>query len=100
MINNGKAEEYKIGEFFVKNNIINQAQLNEALELQKDNKERRLGEILVTMGHISRDKLVMSLEMYIMTTDSDKIGINEWLDQDEIDIIIAKLEAAAKTKSS
>jgi hypothetical protein len=99
MAKNGKLDEFKIGNFFVENNIINQAQLDEALELQTFNKERRLGEILVTMGHISKDKLIMSLEMYIMTTDSDKIGINEWLDQDEIDIIIAKLEAA-KSKSS
>ena len=86
--------EYKIGEFFAKNDIITQAQLNEALELQTFNKERRLGEILVTMGHISKDKLIMSLEMYMMTIDSDKIGINEWLDQEEIDLIIQKLEAA------
>ena len=99
MAKNDKVDEFKIGKFFVENNIINQSQLDEALELQKFNKERRLGEILVTMGHISKDKLIMSLEMYIMTTDSDKIGINEWLDQDEIDIIIAKLEAA-KSKSS
>ena len=99
MAKNGKLDEFKIGNFFVENNIINQAQLDEALELQTFNKERRLGEILVTMGHISREKLIMSLEMYIMTTDSDKIGINEWLDQDEIDIIIAKLEAT-KSKSS
>jgi len=92
-------DEYKIGEFFIENNIINRAQLNEALELQTFNKGRLFGEILVTMGYISKEKLVMSLEMYMMTTDSDKIGINEWLDQDEIDIIIKKLEAA-KSKSS
>ena len=98
MADNNKPK-YKIGEFFIKNGIINQAQLEEALELQTFNKGRLFGEILVTMGYISKEKLVMSLEMYMMTTDSDKIGINEWLDQDEIDIIIKKLEAA-KSKSS
>ena len=98
MTNNSKAE-YKIGEFFLENSIIDQSQLKEALELQTFNKERLLGEILVTMGHISKEKLIMSLEMYILTTDSDKVGINEWLDQDEIDIIINKLEAS-KSKSS
>ncbi|MCL1865332.1 MAG: hypothetical protein FWF73_05915 [Spirochaetes bacterium] len=98
MAKNDKTE-YKIGEFLTKNNIINQHQLNDALELQTFNKERLLGEILVTMGYISKEKLIMSLEMYMMTTNSDKIGINEWLDQEEIDLIIKKLEAS-KLKSS
>jgi hypothetical protein len=98
MAKNDEAE-YKIGDFLVENSIINQSQLKEALELQKFNQERRLGEILVTVGHISRDELVMSLEMYMVQTDSDKVGINEWLDQEEIDIIIKKLESS-KTKSS
>ena len=98
MTNNSKAK-YKIGEFFIEQKIINQSHLDEALELQKFNKERLIGEILVTMGSISKEKLVMSLEVYMMTTDSDKIAINEWLDQDEIDMIIKKLEAA-KSKSS
>ena len=91
--------DYKIGEFFVKNNIINQAQLDEALELQTFNKERLFGEILVTLGFVSREKLIMSLEMFVMTTDSDYIAIHEWLDQEEIDIIIKKLEAV-RPKSS
>lgn len=98
MAKNDEAE-YKIGDFLVENSIINQSQLKEALELQTFNQERRLGEILVTVGHISRDELVMSLEMYMVQTDSDKVGINEWLDQEEIDIIIKKLESS-KTKSS
>ena len=98
MAKNDEAE-YKIGDFLVENSIINQSQLKEALELQTFNQERRLGEILVTVGHISRDELVMSLEMYMLQTDSDKVGINEWLDQEEIDIIIKKLESS-KTKSS
>ena len=98
MVKNSEAE-YKIGDFLVENSIINQFQLEEALELQTFNKERLLGEILVTVGHISKEELIMSLEMYMVKTDSDKVGINEWLDQEEIDIIIKKLEAS-KTKSS
>jgi len=98
MTNNSKAK-YKIGEFFIEQKIINQSHLDEALELQKFNKERLLGEILVTIGSITKEKLIMSLEMYMMTTDSDIISINEWLDQEEIDIIIKRLEAA-KSKSS
>lgn len=99
IMNNSKEEEYKIGKFFIENGIINEAQLKEALELQKDNKERLLGEILVTMGVLSKEDLIMALEMYMMMTDSDDIGIDEWLDQDEIDMVLKKLDTP-KSKSS
>jgi len=94
-----KDEEYKIGKFFTENGIINDYQLNEALELQKDNKERLLGEILVTLGFLSKEDLIMALEMYMMMTDTDNIGIDEWLDQDEIDMMLKKLDPS-KSKSS
>jgi hypothetical protein len=92
-------DEYKIGRFFTENGIINDYQLNEALELQKDNKDRLLGEILVTLGFLSKEDLIMALEMYMMMTDTDNIGIDEWLDQDEIDMMLKKLDTS-KSKSS
>jgi len=92
-------EEYKIGRFFIENGIINDYQLNEALELQIDNKERLLGEILVTLGYLSKEELIMALEMYMMATDSDNLGIDEWLDQDEIDMMMKKIDTS-KSKSS
>ena len=98
-MNNSKEDEYKIGKFFIENGIINDSQLKEALDLQKDNKERLLGEILVTMGVLSKEDLIMALEMYMMMTDSDEIGIDEWLDQDEIDMVLKKLDNP-KPKSS
>lgn len=98
-MDNSKDEEYQIGRFFIENGIINESQLKEALELQKDNKERLLGEILVTMGVLTKEELIMALEMYMMMTDSDEIGIDEWLDQDEIDMVLKKLDAP-KSKSS
>ena len=91
--------KYKIGEFLIEKDIIDKSQLSEALDLQQHNKERLLGEILVTMGHISKEKLIMSLEMYMVMTDSENIAVNEWLDQDEIDIIIKKLESSMPKKS-
>ncbi|HOP65031.1 MAG TPA: hypothetical protein PK358_11165 [Spirochaetota bacterium] len=91
-MDNSKQEEYKIGKFFIENGIINESQLKEALELQNDNKERLLGEILVTMGILSKEELIMALEMYMMMTDADEIGIDEWLDQDEIDMVLKKLD--------
>ncbi len=96
---NTKEEDYKIGKFFIENGIINATQLQEALELQNDNKERLLGEILVTMGVLTKEDLIMALEMYMMMTDSDEIGIDEWLDQDEIDMVMKKLDTP-KSKSS
>ena len=98
MADNNKPK-YKIGEFFIKNGIINQAQLEEALELQTFNKGRLIGEILVTMGHVTKEKLIMSLETYMVSTGLDKIGVSEWLDQEEIDIIIKKLEASLSKSS-
>lgn len=85
-------DEYKIGEFLIENDIIDQSQLKEALELQKDNRERRIGEILVTLGALSKEDLVMAIEMYMMMTDSDNMGIEEWLDQDEVDLVMKKLD--------
>jgi len=92
-------DEYKIGKFFVENGIINDYQLNEALELQIDNKDRLLGEILVTLGFLSKEDLIMALEMYMMMTDSDNMSIDEWLDQEEIDMMMKKLDTS-KSKSS
>lgn len=94
-----KTDEYRIGKFFIENGIINEAQLKEALELQADNKERLLGEILVTMGVLSKEELIMAIEMYMMMTDSDEMGIDEWLDQDEVDLMLKNLESP-KSKSS
>ena len=84
--------EYKIGEFFIENGIIDQTQLKDALELQKDNPERRIGEILVTLGALTKEDLVMAIEMFMMMTDSDDMGIEEWLDQDEVDLMMKKLD--------
>jgi len=92
-------KEYRIGKFFVENGIISQSQLKEALELQADNKERLLGEILVTMGILSKEELIMAIEMFMMMTDSDDMGIDEWLDQDEVDLMLKNIESS-KSKSS
>jgi hypothetical protein len=83
----------KVGEFLVENNLITQSQLNDSLDLQKDNPDRLVGEILVTQGFLSKEDLVMALEMYLMITDKQPEHIDEWLDQDEIDMLIEKLQA-------
>ncbi len=48
----------KIGEYFVKNNYVTQEEVNEALELQKRNKDQYIGEILVQMNIITREQFI------------------------------------------
>ncbi len=82
----------RVGEFLVENKIITIAQLKEALELQKDNKDRLIGEILVTLGYLTKEDLVMALEMYIVDSDVNPSHVDEWLDQDEVDMIIERMK--------
>jgi hypothetical protein len=56
----------KIGEFFVKNNYVTQEEVNEALELQKLNKDQYIGEILVKMNVITREQLIKYISEYDM----------------------------------
>jgi hypothetical protein len=82
----------RVGEFLVDNKIITRPQLTEALDLQKDNKGRLIGEILVTLGYLSKEELVMALEMYIVDSDVNPSHVDEWLDQDEVDLIIERMK--------
>jgi len=82
----------KVGEFLVENGIITREQLNDALLMQKDNRERLIGEILVTQGVLSKEDLIMALEMFILVTDAHPQHIDEWLDQDEIDLLQEKIK--------
>jgi len=50
----------KIGELLIDSEKLTQDQLNEALEAQK-NEGGILGEILVSMGHVTEDEIVASL---------------------------------------
>lgn len=83
----------RVGKFLVENGIITNQQLLDALDLQSDNPDRLIGEILVTMGAISKDDLVMALEAYLMTTGAEEIHVDEWLDQEEIDMLIDKIKS-------
>ncbi len=82
----------KIGSFLVENNIITLEQLKSALDLQKDNQERVIGEILVTQGIVTREDIIMAMEMYMVMTGKDLSRVNEWLDQEEIDLLMTKIK--------
>jgi type IV pilus assembly protein PilB len=84
--------DYKVGEFLVENGIVSQKQLQDALVMQKDNRDRLIGEILVTQGALTREEMIMAFEMYLMVTDAPVEHADEWLDQDEIDLIIQRMK--------
>ena len=92
-------KDTRIGAFLVSNGIISQEQLDEALELQRYNKERILGEILVTQGVLTKEELIMAMEMYMMLTGVDSTHVDEWLDQDEVDLLIDKIKEKNDTKN-
>lgn len=81
----------KVGEYFIHNGLITQSQLDEALSLQKDNPERALGEILVTLGVFSKEQLIMAMEMYMVETGATPSVVDEWLDQDEVDVLLERI---------
>lgn len=81
----------RVGDFLVQNELITNEQLGEALALQKDNPERLVGEILVTLGILTKEEMIMALEMYAMTTDAEFGYIDEWLDQEEVDLLMNKI---------
>jgi type IV pilus assembly protein PilB len=86
-----KDENMRVGEFLIENGIITKEQLNDALDLQRFNKDRLVGEILVTQGVLSKEDLIMALELYLMATDAQLSRVDEWLDQEEVDLIIERL---------
>jgi len=81
----------RVGEFLVENRIITRTQLDDALDMQRYNKDRLVGEILVTQGVLSKEQLIMSLEMYLVMTDLQPEHFDEWLDQEEVDMIIDRI---------
>ncbi len=83
--------DIRVGEFLVDNEIITRRQLDASLELQKDNPDRLIGEILVTQGILTKEDLIMALEMYLMITNKQPNHVDEWLDQDEIDMLLDKM---------
>ncbi len=66
----------RIGEVLIQKKLVKATQVEEALKIQKDTKER-IGEILVRLGHISRESLleVLSVELGLPIANLSKIKI-------------------------
>jgi len=76
----------KIGEYLVKEGHITEYILEEALTIQRQNKNMLLGEIIVKMKELSREDLEKHIEAYlIMCRESVLNETSQWLGQDEVD---------------
>ncbi len=69
---------YRIGELLVRKSIISEQQLNEALEMQKQ-EGARIGEVLVKMGLVTENEILTTLseQFGIPLIDLQNIRINE-----------------------
>ncbi len=54
-------ESTRLGSFLIRNNIITQNQLDEALDRQKQHQNLKLGQILISMNICSKDEVHHSL---------------------------------------
>ncbi len=81
----------RFGELLVSRGAITEDQLSRALALQKDNPERKIGEILVTIGAIDVTALFTYLEEFY-GGGSDQVELGDWLSQDGIDKLIQSLD--------
>ena len=82
----------RVGEFLVENGIITEDQLQASLELQKDNPQTAIGQIMVTLGYVSKEELIMAMEMYMIATGTTTDVSDEWLDQEEIDSLLDRIK--------
>ncbi len=76
------------GELLVEKGKLTKEQVKEALKLQKDNPERKLGEVLVTLNYIKYDDIVEILKQQYHTNGKAPVDAGEWLSQDQIDKIL------------
>ncbi len=82
----------RVGEFLVENGIITEDQLRASLELQKDNPQTAIGQVMVTLGCVSKEELIMAMEMYMIATGTTTDVSDEWLDQEEIDSLLDRIK--------
>ena len=69
----------KLGQILVKNGIISESQLKEALKIQEKNPEKRIGEILIDLKYIEENELLnaLSLQFGIPVVDLKNYDIKE-----------------------
>ncbi len=80
------------GQILVENGVLTENQVQEALKLQHDNNDRKLGEILVTLNFIKYDDIIATLKKQFKESGVTPPGIERWLDQGEVDKIIKSIK--------
>lgn len=69
----------KLGEFLIQNKKISLQELQEALQIQARLKKKKLGRLLVELGHLSQAHLNLMLCEYFKARKTDVLAIQEML---------------------
>ena len=83
----------KFGEYLIKEKILTNEQLKNALDRQADNPRVKLGEILITMDYFSVNELKEYITGYVQETGMKEAELYEWLSQDQADQLIFQLKS-------
>jgi len=86
----------RYGEFLLDKEFITTGQLEDALVMQMDNPELKLGEILIAIGALNRDNMISTLKSYIKDTGHQLKEINNWVTQEEADMLIKEMLAESR----
>ena len=81
----------RFGEFLIEQKIINREDLQDALAIQVDNPQLKLGEVLVAHGWVGNQQLLDCIQKYMEITGSKVDDVNEWLNQSEVDALLKKI---------
>ena len=82
----------KFGEYLVQLKALSKDQLKEALALQVDNNNLKLGQILVSMNLLDKESFHHYLDKYVHDTGYEISEIPKWLNQDEVDELLDSLK--------
>ena len=86
----------RFGEYLLNKEIIVVHQLEDALVMQMDNPQLKLGEILLALGFVTRNQLISLLKNYIQETGKHVDEINDWVTQEEADLLIKEILSERK----
>ncbi len=76
------------GEILIEEGKLTREQVDKGLALQKDNPDKKLGEILVTLNFLKYDDIIDTLMKQYKDVGELPEGVDNWLSQEEIDKII------------
>ncbi len=85
----------RIGEYLVDQKHIKQKDLDNALEMQANNKGMRVGELLVKSGAISEKDLNKYVFDFMNNHEEAEFGdASDWLNQEDVDNLFTQYKEA------